>query len=60
LLQTVKDELARHSARSSRTFRLGEIVRSATGRLLMNTIDDNTNDPDGPLGTARGWVQKAP
>jgi hypothetical protein len=56
----VKDELARHSSRSSRTFRLGEIVRSATGRLLMNTIDDNTHDPNGPLGTARGWVQKSP
>jgi hypothetical protein len=52
----VKDELARHPARSSRTFRLGETVRSATGRLLINTIDNNTNDPDGPLGTTRGWA----
>jgi hypothetical protein len=58
LLQMVKDELARHPARSSRTFRLGETVRSARGRLLINTIDNNPNDPDGPLGTTRGWVNR--
>jgi hypothetical protein len=60
LLQMVEDELARHSARSRRTFRLGETVRSAKGRLLLNTIDNNTNDPDGPLGTTRGWVDRGP
>ncbi len=47
-------------ARSSRTFRLGETVKSATGRLLINTIDDNMNDPDGPLGTTRGWADCGP
>src|SRR6266436_144320 len=56
LLQMVKDELARHPAGSRRTFRLGERVRSARGRLLINTIDNNTNDPNGPLGTTRGWA----
>jgi hypothetical protein len=60
LLQMVKDELARQPARSSRTFRLGETVKSATGRLLISTIDDNTNDPDGPLGTTRGWADCGP
>ncbi len=30
----------------SRTFRLGEIVKSAKGQLLINTIDANTNDPN--------------
>ena len=44
----------------SRTFRLGESVRSATGRLLINTIDNDTNDPDGPLGTTRGWADCGP
>jgi hypothetical protein len=60
LLQMVKDELARHTARSSPTFRLGEVVRSAGGRLLINTIDNNTNDPHGALGTARGWADYGP
>ena len=60
LLQMVKNELARHRARPSRTFRLGETVRSATGRSLINTIDNNTNDPDGPLGTTRGWGDCGP
>jgi hypothetical protein len=60
LLQMVKDELARHPTRPSRTFRLGEKVRSARGRLLVNTIDNNTNDPDGPLGTTRGWADCGP
>jgi hypothetical protein len=32
LLQMVKDELTRHTARSNRTFRLGQRVRSATDR----------------------------
>jgi hypothetical protein len=56
LLQMVQDELARHPARLSRTFRLGEKVRSARGRWLINTIDNNPNDPNGPLGSTRGWV----
>jgi hypothetical protein len=38
----------------SRTFRLGEIVKSAKGRLLINTIDANMNDPTG-WGPGRGW-----
>jgi hypothetical protein len=60
LLQMVKDELARRQARSGRTFRLGEKVQSAKGRWLVNTIDNNPNDPDGPLGTTRGWVDRGP
>jgi hypothetical protein len=46
LLQMVKDELARRPARSGRAFRLGETVRSLTGRLLINTIDNNATLTD--------------
>jgi hypothetical protein len=63
LLKMVKDELAQRGIgwpASSRTFRLGERAKSATGRLLINTIDNNTNDPDGPLGTTRGWADRGP
>jgi hypothetical protein len=61
LLKMVTDELARHGRPASgRTFRLGDTVRSAKGRLLINTIDNNPNDPDGPLGTTRGWADCGP
>jgi hypothetical protein len=56
MVRAIVDAVPSIPARSSRKFSLGERVTSATGRLLINTIDDNTNDPDGPLGTARGWA----
>lgn len=35
-------------------FHLGEIVTSAKGRLLINTLDSNSHDPNG-WGPGRGW-----
>jgi hypothetical protein len=36
------------------TYSLGEVFRSAKGRLLINTIESNRNDPNG-WGPGRGW-----